>query len=58
MLRGNEKIPLRSKQAFRLRKGDRLIMRTGGGAGYGPSAERDASARARDLRDGFVTPPA
>ena len=56
VLRGNEQIPLRSKQAFALRKGDRLVLQTGGGAGFGPPSERTATARERDQRDGFVKP--
>jgi N-methylhydantoinase B/oxoprolinase/acetone carboxylase alpha subunit len=33
--RAGERIRLQSKQSFKLRNGDRLIMQTGGGAGYG-----------------------
>jgi N-methylhydantoinase B len=42
--RGNERIALKSKQSYQLRKGDRLVMRTGGGGGYGAPSDR-ASAR-------------
>jgi N-methylhydantoinase B len=52
--RGNEVIELKSKQSFKLRKGDVLVTLTGGGAGYGRPAERAAEARARDLADGLV----
>ncbi|MDE0810732.1 MAG: hydantoinase B/oxoprolinase family protein, partial [Alphaproteobacteria bacterium] len=34
--RGGQKIPLASKQQFPLNSGDRLVVRTGGGGGYGP----------------------
>ena len=40
VLRGNEKIMLGSKTSFRLAKGDRLVMSTGGGAGYGDPSRR------------------
>ena len=35
VIRGNETIELGSKLSFALKKGDRLVMTTGGGAGYG-----------------------
>ena len=35
--------------------GDRVEMKSAGGGGYGPSAERDARAIADDLADGIVT---
>ena len=38
--------------------GDRLVVRTPGGAGIGPAAERPRDALARDLRDELVTPEA
>ena len=38
VLRGNEKIMLDSKTSFRLAKGDRVVMSTGGGAGYGEAS--------------------
>ena len=52
--RGDERIALRSKQSFALRRGDRLVMRTGGGAGYGPPSERSGMARERDRLDGVI----
>ena len=49
-------VELRSKIVnHRLRKGDVFSMRTQGGGGYGPPAERDADALARDLREGKVS---
>ncbi|MCI0429313.1 MAG: hydantoinase B/oxoprolinase family protein [Rhodospirillales bacterium] len=38
-----------------LRRGDVVSMWTQGGGGYGPPAERDAAAIARDLREGKLT---
>jgi len=52
--RGNERIALSSKQSFALRAGDRLVMTTGGGGGYGPVAERPAGLAETDLADGFT----
>ncbi len=53
VLRGGQKIPLKSKQQFPLSRGDRLVVRTGGGGGYGPRGERDAALAALDRMDGF-----
>jgi N-methylhydantoinase B len=44
--RDGVEIALDSKQSFTLRKGDRLILRTGGGGGYG--SVPDASAERRE----------
>jgi len=38
-----------------LRRGDEIRYRTPGGAGFGPPAQRDPAAVARDVREGFVT---
>ena len=38
-----------------IRPGDVLDVRSGGGGGYGEPGERSAEARARDVRQGFVT---
>jgi N-methylhydantoinase B len=47
--------PLRTKEVgIPIRPGDVLDVRSGGGGGYGPPAERSAEARARDARQGFV----
>jgi len=40
---------------LRLRRGDVFSMWTQGGGGYGPPAERDPAAVARDLREGKLT---
>ncbi|MEM7407562.1 MAG: hydantoinase B/oxoprolinase family protein [Pseudomonadota bacterium] len=52
--RGNERIALTSKQSFALRRGDRLVLRTGGGAGYGDPAERSAELTESDRLDGLT----
>ena len=56
VLRGNEKIDLGSKTSFRLAKGDRLVMSTGGGAGYGDIARRSPGRTAQDRESGAVDP--
>ena len=55
IIRGRETIELGSKLSFDLRKGDKLVMTTGGGAGYGDPAERAPDRVAADLEQGFVT---
>ena len=55
VLRGNEKIMLDSKTSFRLAKGDRLVMSTGGGAGYGRPEARSPARVAADRESGAVT---
>ncbi len=57
VLRGNEKIALGSKTSFRLKKGDLLVMSTGGGAGYGDPNRRAAERRAQDHDDGMRPAP-
>jgi N-methylhydantoinase B len=48
--------PLKTKEAgIVIRPGDVLDVCSGGGGGYGEPRERSAEARARDLRQGFVT---
>jgi N-methylhydantoinase B len=46
--------PVRSKASLTLRRGDRLVLETAGGAGYGDPAERGATARARDRAEGLA----
>jgi len=47
---------LRTKEVgIELRPGDCLEIRSSGGGGYGPPAERSAEARARDHEQGLVT---
>ena len=52
--RDGEAIELGSKQSFNLRPGDRLVLRTGGGGGYGEPGEREPVAHEMDVRDGLV----
>jgi N-methylhydantoinase B len=52
--RGGEQIRLASKQSFKLRKGDRLVMRTGGGAGYGEPTRRASNRILVDEQDGLT----
>ena len=56
VLRGNEKIDLGSKTSFRLAKGDRLVMSTGGGAGYGDVSRRSPERAAQDRDSGPPDP--
>ena len=41
---------------LRLVLGDRIIVRTGGGGGYGPPWEREVEMVARDVARGLVSP--
>ncbi len=53
---GERPVNLASKTMHhKLRKGDVVSIRTQGGGGYGPPAERDAEAIARDLREGKIS---
>jgi N-methylhydantoinase B len=42
----------------RLKPGDAFALRSGGGGGFGPPAERPVAKVAHDLAQGYVTPPA
>jgi N-methylhydantoinase B len=53
--RGEERIRVRSKDSVTLQKGDLLVLKTGGGGGYGPASERLGPAIERDLKAGFVS---
>jgi N-methylhydantoinase B len=47
--------PIRTKETgLAIHPGDRLILESGGGGGWGDPAERDPAARARDRENGFV----
>jgi N-methylhydantoinase B len=46
--------PVDPKRQHVVDPGDRIELRTPGGGGYGPSAERSAEARAQDAQDGYV----
>jgi len=45
-----------SKIVTTLRKGDRVIVETAGGGGYGDARERTAARVEADVRDGKVSP--
>ena len=53
--RGGQVIQLEAKQQFILQKGDRLVVRTGGGGGYGLPSERNARLRENDKLSGILT---
>ncbi|MBX5088342.1 hydantoinase B/oxoprolinase family protein [Rhizobium lentis] len=53
--RGGEIIPLRSKDAFDLRRGDIVTLATGGGGGYGEPRERSKSLVDENLEDGVIS---
>jgi len=53
--RGGQVIQLESKQQFVLHEGDRLVVRTGGGGGYGSPSERNAGLREYDQLNGIST---
>lgn len=54
--RGDTIIPLKSKDALNLQRGDVVILSVGGGGGYGDPAERPASQIEADIADGIVSP--
>ncbi len=53
--RDGETIVVGSKAGLELKKGDLLVMRTGGGGGYGDASERDARLESEDLEEGLIT---
>jgi len=56
---GEHEPPLVSKMVgIKLRRGQRLVLETPGGGGYGDPRERDPAAVARDVALGYVTPEA
>jgi len=55
VLRAGKVIPIKSKDAMELRKGDLLTLYTAGGGGFGPLADRDSQAVLRDVRQGYLT---
>ncbi len=55
VMRGGQRLQLKSKDSIQLQKGDVVTLSLGGGGGYGDPAQRDAAARERDLADGYVT---
>lgn len=57
LIRGDHEEPLPAKCVLRLRPNDVISVRTPGGGGYGPPAQRDPEARARDRREGKMSSP-
>ncbi|WP_366658217.1 hydantoinase B/oxoprolinase family protein [Fodinicurvata sp. EGI_FJ10296] len=55
VLRGDEVISVSSKGSIMLRAGDRLVLSTGGGGGYGHASERDPAHIRADAETGLVT---
>ena len=59
LIRDGEAQALPSKVTnLMLRRGDALRLETSGGGGWGDPSQRDPTARARDLRLGYVSSPA
>lgn len=54
--RGDEIIQLTSKDMQDLKKGDLVVFRFGGGAGYGPVSERAFEDINDDIRQGLLSP--
>ena len=53
---GDHEPPFASKMVgIRLRRGQRLLLQTPGGGGYGPARARDPVEVAADVRDGYVS---
>lgn len=46
---------LKPKVQVAIQKGDRMVIRTAGGGGYGPATERDPKRLRADLRTGLVS---
>src|SRR5712691_849742 len=54
----NEPRPIKTKETgLVIRPGDRLVLESGGGGGWGAPSKRDADAMAHDIESGFVTSP-
>lgn len=54
VLRGDQVIDLTSKCQFKLQKGDRLIVQTAAGGGYGAAQDRPNARSLRDYEDGLM----
>ena len=46
---------LPSKVTREIAPGSKIVLRTAGGGGYGPPAERDPEAVKRDIAEGFIS---
>jgi len=54
----NEPRPIKTKEVgLVIRPGDRLVLESGGGGGWGDPRKRTAEDRAKDVESGFVTSP-
>lgn len=58
LVRQGERRAVRGKESLLLDAGDLVIVESPGGGGYGPPSERSPELHARDLCEGYVTPPA
>lgn len=52
---GSEEV-VPSKKLLQMKAGDRMLIQTAGGAGYGDPAERDPQAHRLDIKNGKVSP--
>lgn len=53
--RNGQRVHLKSKDATVLEPGDKLVIRTAGGGGYGNPRKRTTSLVKRDVEDGYIT---
>jgi N-methylhydantoinase B len=55
VVRGAERITVKSKDALELKRGDRVLLRLGGGGGYGDPSARPPGLIERDREDGIIS---
>jgi N-methylhydantoinase B len=53
----DQEVETKASARFELKAGDRFVLQSAGGGGYGDPAKRDAAAVARDVAEGYVTKP-
>jgi N-methylhydantoinase B len=53
--RGDELIRIPAATNIAVQKGDKVVIQTSGGGGYGDPAARDRDAVRRDLREGRIS---
>ena len=53
--KGKENVRVRKVSSCKLKKGDVVSIRTGGGGGWGDPLKRDPSLILSDVRNGFMT---
>ena len=53
-----ESKPVGKETGYRLKPGDRVIVETGGGGGYGAPARRSLDMIQRDVNAGYISPDA